>query len=143
MFVVHFVVHSILHLGMNPMRTWWLSLLHDDAPPAASDQGSTADSMLPLCVLCATVACRQQVREANQMVEEMMLLANCTVAEHILAAFPACALLRRHAVPPPRQFEPLLRAAAACSLDLDASGSKVRAAEPLNAAMLNRSTLAC
>ena len=84
------------------------------------------------------------------MVEEMMLLANCTVAERILAAFPACALLRRHAVPPPRQFEPLLRAAAACSLDLDASSSKVPApktaqrwhATPLNAGALDRSTLA-
>ena len=70
------------------------------------------------------------------MVEEMMLLANCTVAERILGAFPSCALLRRHAVPPPRQFEPLLRAAAACSLDLDVSSSKVRAAEPLNAGVM-------
>lgn len=67
-----------------------------------------------------------QVREANQMVEEMMLLANCTVAAHILAHFPACALLRKHAVPPPRQFEPLLRAASACGVDLDVSTSKVR-----------------
>ena len=28
-----------------------------------------------------------QVREANQMVEEMMLLANVTVAEHVLSHF--------------------------------------------------------
>lgn len=67
-----------------------------------------------------------QVREANQMVEEMMLLANCTVAEQILAHFPACALLRNHAVPPPRQFEPLLRAAAACGIVLEVSSSKAR-----------------
>lgn len=66
-----------------------------------------------------------QVREANQMVEEMMLLANCTVAERILSSFSACALLRRHPVPPPRQFEPLLRAAAACGFQLDVSSSKV------------------
>ena len=59
------------------------------------------------------------------MVEEMMLLANCTVAEHILANFPACALLRRHQVPPPRQFEPLLKAATACGIELDISTSKV------------------
>lgn len=59
------------------------------------------------------------------MVEEMMLLANCTVAEHILNHFPACALLRKHAVPPPRQFEPLLRAAAACDMQLDVTSSKV------------------
>ena len=67
-----------------------------------------------------------QVREANQMVEEMMLLANVTVAEHVLTHFAACALLRRHAVPPPRQFEPLLRATAAAGLSVDVSTSKVR-----------------
>ena len=67
-----------------------------------------------------------KVREANQMVEEMMLLANCTVADHILSHFPACALLRKHAIPPPRQFEPLLRAATACGIDLDTSTSKAR-----------------
>jgi exosome complex exonuclease DIS3/RRP44 len=66
-----------------------------------------------------------QVREANQMVEEMMLLANVTVAEHILTHFAACALLRRHAVPPPRQFEPLLRAAAAAGVSIDVASSKV------------------
>ncbi|EFN55177.1 hypothetical protein CHLNCDRAFT_35599 [Chlorella variabilis] len=67
-----------------------------------------------------------QVREANQMVEEMMLLANCTVAEFTLRHFPSCALLRRHPVPPPRQFEPLLRAAAAAGISIDPSTSKAR-----------------
>lgn len=64
------------------------------------------------------------------MVEEMMLLANCTVAEHILRAFSACALLRRHPTPPPRQFEPLLAAAAAAGISLDPSSSKVRLPRP-------------
>ena len=59
------------------------------------------------------------------MVEEMMLLANITVAQHTLAAFAACTLLRRHAVPPPRQFEPLLRAATAAGFSIDISSSKV------------------
>ena len=59
------------------------------------------------------------------MVEEMMLLANCTVAEHILMHFPSVALLRRHPTPPPRQFEPLLAAAAAAGISLDTSSSKV------------------
>jgi exosome complex exonuclease DIS3/RRP44 len=63
------------------------------------------------------------VREANQMVEEFMLLANCAVAEVCLRAFPAAALLRRHAPPPPRQLEPLARAAAAAGFALDASSS--------------------
>ncbi len=59
------------------------------------------------------------------MVEEMMLLANCTVAAHMLNAFPACTLLRRHPIPEPRQFEPLLRAAAAVGVDIDPNTSKV------------------
>lgn len=59
------------------------------------------------------------------MVEEMMLLANCTVAERTLAAFPALSLLRRHPTPPPKHFEPLLRAAAAAGASIDPTTSKV------------------
>ena len=59
------------------------------------------------------------------MVEEMMLLANVTVAEAILRAFPACALLRRHPTPTERAFDPLLRAAAATGAEIDPSSSKV------------------
>ena len=66
-----------------------------------------------------------QVKEANQMVEEMMLLANVTVAEAILRAFPACALLRRHPTPTERAFEPLHRAAAATGVEIDVSSSRV------------------
>ena len=62
------------------------------------------------------------------MVEEMMLLANCTVAERCLAHFAACALLRRHPTPPPRQFDPLLRAAAAAGVSIDPATSKALAA---------------
>lgn len=53
-----------------------------------------------------------------------MLLANTTVAAAILKAFPTCALLRRHPTPPPRNFEPLLAAAAAAGFALDVSSSK-------------------
>ena len=67
-----------------------------------------------------------QIREANQMVEEMMLLANVTVAEFILRAFPSCALLRRHPTPTERQFDPLLRAAAATGAHIEVSSSKVQ-----------------
>ena len=67
------------------------------------------------------------MREANQMVEEMMLLANVTVAEHVLSRFAGCTLLRRHGVPPPRQFEPLLKAASAAGFSVDISSSKVSA----------------
>lgn len=56
-----------------------------------------------------------------------MLLANCTVAERCLAAFAACSLLRRHPTPPPRQFDPLLRAAAAVGISIDVGTSKALA----------------
>ena len=49
--------------------------------------------MLPLAVQ----------REANQLVEEFMLLANMAAARLISAAFPDRALLRRH--PPPREHQ--------------------------------------
>ncbi|EEH54478.1 uncharacterized protein MICPUCDRAFT_462, partial [Micromonas pusilla CCMP1545] len=66
-------------------------------------------------------------REANQMVEEMMLLANVAAAEAILKAFPSHALLRRHPTPAPRMFDPLLKACAAVGVDIDASSSKTLA----------------
>ena len=75
-----------------------------------------------------------QVREANQMVEEMMLLANCSVADATLRAFPACALLRRHEPPAPRAFEPLLRAAAAAGVAVDCATS-LNLARSLDAAV--------
>eukprot|EP00775_Hariotina_reticulata_P011972 gene11972-12115_t len=68
-----------------------------------------------------------QVRDTNQMVEEMMLLANVAVASAIVARFPSCSLLRRHQTPAPRQFEPLLAAAASAGFSLDVSSSKALA----------------
>ncbi|KAG2491107.1 hypothetical protein HYH03_010551 [Edaphochlamys debaryana] len=69
-----------------------------------------------------------QVRETNQMVEEMMLLANIAVAEKTLRHFPSCALLRRHPTPPERQFDPILKAAASAGFTLDVSSSKALSA---------------
>ena len=62
-----------------------------------------------------------------------MRLNECALSAHvtstfpqaILAAYPACALLRRHPTPPPRQFEPLLAAASAAGFSLDVSTSRV------------------
>lgn len=56
-----------------------------------------------------------------------MLLANVAVAETIVARYPTCSVLRRHETPPPRQFEPLLRAAAAAGIELDTHSSKALA----------------
>lgn len=48
--------------------------------------------------------------DTNSMVEEFMLLANISVADHIFKHFPECAVLRRHPVPPLTNFEPILKA---------------------------------
>jgi hypothetical protein len=66
-------------------------------------------------------------REANQMVEEMMLLANVASAEAILKAYPSHALLRRHPTPAPRMFDPLLKACAAVGVAVDVSSSRALA----------------
>ncbi|XP_055377546.1 exosome complex exonuclease RRP44 [Condylostylus longicornis] len=52
----------------------------------------------------------KQIRETNSMVEEFMLLANVTVAEHIEREFPECAMLRRHPRPSQSNFDPLIKA---------------------------------
>ena len=61
-------------------------------------------------------------RETNQMVEEMMLLANISTAERILEAYPA-AMLRRHPIPEQKMFEPLLKAAKACGVEIDSQST--------------------
>ncbi|XP_055847363.1 exosome complex exonuclease RRP44 [Episyrphus balteatus] len=53
----------------------------------------------------------KQIRDTNSMVEEFMLLANISVAEHIANEFTECAMLRRHPKPPPNNFDPLIKAA--------------------------------
>ena len=46
-------------------------------------------------------------REANQLVEEFMLLANMSVARMVAGAFPERALLRRHPPPNERKIQDL------------------------------------
>ncbi|KAJ8027840.1 Exosome complex exonuclease RRP44 [Holothuria leucospilota] len=53
----------------------------------------------------------KMIRETNSMVEEFMLLANTSVAKKILKDFTKSALLRRHPVPPPSQYEMAIKAA--------------------------------
>lgn len=49
----------------------------------------------------------KELLDTNSLVEEFMLLANITVASKIYSVFPQTALLRRHAAPPPTNFEEL------------------------------------
>ncbi|PHH67546.1 hypothetical protein CDD82_1372 [Ophiocordyceps australis] len=49
----------------------------------------------------------KQALDTNSLVEEFMLLANISVAARIYQAFPAAAMLRRHAAPPPTSFDRL------------------------------------
>ncbi|XP_033115744.1 exosome complex exonuclease RRP44-like [Anneissia japonica] len=53
----------------------------------------------------------KQMRDTNSMVEEFMLLANISVAKRILQSFSECALLRRHPIPPPSNFDTIIKAA--------------------------------
>jgi len=67
------------------------------------------------------------LKEANAMVEEFMLLANCTVAEKICAHYPTHALLRRHPTPQSTQFEPLVAAVGQAGFKVDHSSSRALA----------------
>lgn len=64
-----------------------------------------------------------QMLEANRMVEEMMLLANTSVARRVYQKFPSCALLRRHPPPSPEMFEPLVKAGRAVGVEIDTSSN--------------------
>ena len=66
----------------------------------------------------------KEMKEANSLVEEFMLLANISVAEKLLLAFPDTALLRRHPTPPIEAFNGLNKALAPYNLALDPSDSK-------------------
>ncbi|KAL0033647.1 hypothetical protein WJX79_009647 [Trebouxia sp. C0005] len=60
-------------------------------------------------------------REANQLVEEFMLLANMSVANIVADAFPECAMLRRHPPPDERKIGDLVQMAEDLGLSLDVS----------------------
>lgn len=66
----------------------------------------------------------KKIRETNSMVEEFMLLANVSVAEKIETEFPECAMLRRHPVPPPTNFDPLIKAGRNLGFEIKTSTGK-------------------
>ncbi|KAJ5280978.1 Exosome complex exonuclease dis3 [Penicillium angulare] len=60
----------------------------------------------------------------NSLVEEFMLLANITVASKVFQSFSQTALLRRHATPPPQNFEDLInQLSKKRNMELDVSSS--------------------
>ncbi|KAK4050966.1 Translational repressor [Microbotryomycetes sp. JL201] len=62
-------------------------------------------------------------KEANELIEEFMLLANMSVAGKIAAGLPDQALLRRHESPIERRFEAFLGRMSRLGLDLDGSSA--------------------
>ncbi|KAJ5815006.1 hypothetical protein N7474_006783 [Penicillium riverlandense] len=66
--------------------------------------------------------------ETNSLVEEFMLLANITVASKIYDSYSQTALLRRHATPPPQNFEDLInQLSKKRNMELDVSSSRALA----------------
>ena len=68
----------------------------------------------------------KQLKETNSLVEEFMLLANISVASKLYEAFPQSAMLRRHAPPPPSNFEILsdqLRVCKNLSINVESSSA--------------------
>lgn len=74
------------------------------------------------------------LKQANALVEEWMLLANITVSKQMLRFYPTLAILRRHQPPSREQFAPLLAAANAVGVSIDISSSK-RLADSLDLAV--------
>lgn len=69
----------------------------------------------------------KQMLETNSMVEEFMLLANCSVAAKIEKEFPEYAMLRRHPTPPQSNFDPLIKAVRHQGFDIDTDSGKALA----------------
>ena len=72
--------------------------------------------------------------EANELVEEFMLLANVTVGKKILRQFPTLCVLRRHPAPHRSMFDTLISKARSRGFELDIDDSK-KLADSLDAAV--------
>lgn len=66
----------------------------------------------------------KELKDANALVEEFMLLANIYVAKKIQAVYPDSAILRRHPKPPNSNFDDLKRDFSMFGVTLDVSSSK-------------------
>ncbi|TIB05172.1 hypothetical protein E3P96_01345 [Wallemia ichthyophaga] len=65
-----------------------------------------------------------QSREANNLIEEFMLITNITVASEIAASLPEQSLLRRHEDPIPKRLDAFQERAKELGFDIDVSSSK-------------------
>lgn len=79
----------------------------------------------------------KELKETNALVEEFMLLANIAVAEKIYSKFPSSALLRKHAAPPPSNFDTLRKALLEVGITLNTESSKALA-DSLDAAVVSK-----
>lgn len=66
----------------------------------------------------------KELRDTNSMVEEFMLLANCSVAKYIEQEFPDCAVLRKHPAPPQSNYDVLVNAAKSRNVVINTSTSR-------------------
>lgn len=69
----------------------------------------------------------KELKDANALVEEFMLLANIYVAKKIYSSFPDASMLRRHPQPPVTNFENLAKSLTEKGFQLDATSSKALA----------------
>lgn len=65
-----------------------------------------------------------QHKDTNSLVEEFMLLANCTVARKIYNTYPNYAILRRHPIPDPKRFDDFKALALAEGFTLNTDSNK-------------------
>ncbi|TRM67780.1 hypothetical protein BD626DRAFT_396015 [Schizophyllum amplum] len=87
------------------------------------------------------VDCWQRSRvEANDLIEEFMLLTNISVAQHIAVHLPEQALLRRHDTPIERRLNTFLERAKRlnCEVDVSSSGAMMRSFEAIKDPMTRK-----
>lgn len=66
----------------------------------------------------------KELKDANALVEEFMLLANIRVATQIYKHFSDISLLRRHPIPPPSNFQELNSMLQTKNMEIDPANSK-------------------
>nr|XP_039248024.1 exosome complex exonuclease RRP44-like isoform X1 [Styela clava] len=65
----------------------------------------------------------KELKDTNSMVEEFMLLANCSVAKYTESEFPDCAILRKHPTPPQSNYDMLINAAKSRGVNIETDTS--------------------